>query len=243
MNRYILLAGLTLSSLPACSENTRPGRVLMTEDTRDRYVQLREGRAGYGLCRIGHVENRPDLEDLWEVHGNLDFICREIHGVDNPRIVIESKNKAHYQVVCKWGDRDALKVIAKPLGLLVTEEEREFQAVAIRVSPRGHRLKRAAKGKQVHVADICCDVDGRWPLDGVTADELAWFLETRYREPVVNLTGLEGRWSIFLSDKAGSVPPSVDEKTQLDDLDLELRREKVKIPVTVVKDKPKNESK
>ena len=42
-------------------------------------------------------------------------------------------------------------------------------------------------------------------FDGVTADDLARFLETRYRRPVVNLTALEGRWSILLSEKAGKM--------------------------------------
>ena len=51
----------------------------------------------------------------------------------------------------KWGDRDALKVIAKPLGLQVAQEEREIQALTIRASPGGHRLKPAAKWKQVKV--------------------------------------------------------------------------------------------
>lgn len=241
MYRLALFAGLMLS-LSACA-GTRPGKVILTEDSKERYVQLREGRPGYVLSTIGHVENRPDLKDVREVHGDLGFICTEIHGVDNPRIVIESKNKAHYQVVYKWGDRDALKVIAKPLGLQVNQEEREIQALTIRASPGGHRLKPAAKGKQAKVEDVCCDVEGRWPLDGVTADELARFLETRYRRPVVNLTGVEGRWSILLSEKAGKMWPSAGEKAQLDDLGLELRWEKVKVPVTVVKDKPKEEGK
>jgi hypothetical protein len=218
-----------------------PGRVILTEDTKDRYVQLREGRAGYVLGRSGHAENRPDLDDLTEVHGDLDFICSEIHGVSNPRIVVESKNKGHYQVTYKRGDREALKVIARPLGLVVAEEERAIQAITIRESPGGNRLKPAGKERQVKVEDVCCDVEGRWPLSGVTADELARFLETRYRRPVVNLTSLDGRFSILLSEKAGKSRPRADEKVQLDDLGLELRWEKVTISVTVVKDKPKGE--
>lgn len=237
MYRIALIAGLALP-LSACT-GIRPGKVILTEDSKERYVQLREGSAGYVLRTIGHVENRPELKDLQEVHGDLDFICTEIHGVDNPRIVVESKSKHHYQVVYKWGDRKALKVIAKPLGLVVTREERQVPALTIRESVGGHRLKRAEKGRQVKVEVICCDIDGRWPLDGVSADELARFLEIQYRRPVVNLTALDGRWSILLSEKAGTTWPSADEKAQLDELGLELRWGKVKIPVTVVKDKPK----
>jgi hypothetical protein len=217
--------------------------VILTEDTQDGYVQLREGRGGYVLKRPGQIENRPDLKDLGELHGDLDFICTELHGTENPRIVIESKNKRSYQVVSNLRDRDALKVIAKPLGLLVTQEEREIRAITIRVAPEGHRLKPAAKGKQVKVEDVSCEADGRWPLDGVTADELARFLEIRYRRPVINQTALEGRWSILLSEKAGKMGPSADDTAPLDDVGLELRWEKVKIPVTVVKDKPKEAGK
>ena len=216
----------------------RTGKVIFTEDGKDRYVQLRESQPGYVLRRNGHVENRPDLKDLVEVHGDLEFICTEIHGVQNPRIVIESKNEAHYQVTFPWGDREALKVIAKPLGLHVVQEEREILALTIRVSPGGHRLKAAKKGKQIKVEEVCVR-DGGWPLDGATMDQVARFLETRYRRPVVNRTSLEGGWSILLSEKVVRIWPAANERAQLDDLGLELRWEKVKVLVTVVKDMAK----
>ncbi len=234
MSQVRIVAGLVLA-LVGCA-SIGPGKLLVTEDTKDRYVELREDPWGSYVSKIGHVNNRPDLKHMREVHGNLEFICTEIHGLSNPRIVIESKNKAHYQVVYKWGDYDALKVIAKPLGLLVTQEEREIQALTVRVSLGSHHLRPATKSKQFKLEDVCSDSEGRWPLDGVTADELARFLETRYRHPVVNLTGLEGKWSILLSDKAGRKCPAATEKVQLDDLGLDLGWEKVKIPVTVVKD-------
>jgi hypothetical protein len=232
VDRFALFACLTL---PACA-GIGPGKVLLTEDTRDHYVQLREGRPGYVLSTIGHVESRPDLKDLREVHGNLDFICAEIQGLKNPRIVIESKNKAFYQVVYRWGDREALKVIAKRLGLVVAQEDREIAAITIRASVEGHKLKPAANAKQVNVEDIACDVEGRWLLDGVTVNDLARFLEIRSRRPVVNLTSLDGRWSILLSEKAVKRWPGAGETARLDDLGLELRWEMVKIPITVVKD-------
>jgi len=236
MNRCVLLIGLAIS-LPACW--IRPGKVILIEDTKDCYVVLREGRAGYVLTRNGQVENRTDLKDLREVHGDLEFICSEIHGVGSPRIVIESKNKRNYQVMYKWEDRQALDVIAKPLGLVVAKEEREIQAITIRVLPGGPRLKPAAKDKLLKVKDVYCDTDGRWPLDGANADDLARFLENRYRRPVANLTSLEGRWSILLSEKAGKSWPAAGEKIQLDNLGLEMQWERVNLLVTVVKDKVK----
>jgi hypothetical protein len=229
------IAGLAVWLLTTAS--IRGGKIILTEDTKDRYVQLRTGGWGsYILSKPTYVKNRGELEQVHEVHGDLKFICSEIHGVDNPRIVIESKNQARYQVIYKYGDREALKVIAKPLGLTVTHEEREIRAITVRVSEGGHRLKPAAKGKKVKIEEVC-SVEGRWPLDGVSADELARFLERRYHEPVVNLTSLKGTWSMLLSHEAGNFWPSANEKKQLDDLGLELRWEKVRIPVTVVKDK------
>lgn len=223
--------------LPACG-GIHPGKVILTEDTNNRYFQLREGRGGYVMSRGIQIKNRPELGYLTEVHGDLQFICTDINGLENPRIVIESKNKGHYQVVFQREDPEALKLLAKPLGLVVSQEEREIQAITIRVSAGGPRLKTAGKGQRVKIEDVCCNVDGQWPLDGVTADELARFLETRYRKPVVNLTSLKGVWSILLSRKAGIEGPEPDKKTHLDDLGLELQWEKVKIPVTVIKDKP-----
>jgi hypothetical protein len=237
MCRFALVVPLMLM-LSACT-GPLPGRVLLTEDTKDQYVQLREE---WGSCQIitsGHVEDRPDLKALRELHGDLSFICTEIHGVQNPRIVIESENKGQYQVVYSLGDRNkTLEVIAKPLGLVVTREEREVKAITIRETPGGHRLRRAAEDKRTDVDRVCCNSYG-WLLDGVTADELARFLETRYCRRVVNLTSLEGRWSILLSEKAAKMGPPNGDPAALDDLGLELRWEKVKIPVTVVKDKPK----
>ena len=56
---------------------------------------------------------------------------------------------------------------------------------------------------------------------------------------VVNLTSLEGRWSILLSAMAAKRLPAAGEKIQLDDLGLEIQWDKVKLLVTVVKDKAK----
>jgi len=239
MNRTGLLAGLALL-LSGCPQS-RLGKVILTEDTDARYVQLRGGEPHVVYSIIGQVDHRPELDSMRQVNGDLDFICRDIQGVRNPRIVIESKDKRPYHVVFKWGDQEALKVIAKPLGLIVAQEEREIRAITIRQSAGGHRLKPAAEGKRVELEEVCGNEDGTWPLEGVTADELARFLETRYWVPVVNLTSLRGRWSIILSREAEKLNLWLEDGQirQLDDLGLELKWEKIKIPVTVVNNAPR----
>jgi len=214
-----------------------PGDVILIEDTKDRYVELRIGE--YGVCQSGGLlpENRPDLKQMHALNDDLYRICRMINGQNNPRIVIETKNKGYYQVVCKWGDREALKVIARPLGLVVVEEEREVPVITIRESAGGHKLKQSAKVTKTKMEDVCCDVEGRWPLEGVTIDDLAQFLEPHYSRPVVNKTTLQGQWSILLSNGTEKMPLREGEIAQLDNLGLVLQMEKVKIRVTVVKDK------
>jgi hypothetical protein len=215
--------------------------VLFVADSNGHYVELREGQGGSTFSGPGQVKDRPELKGLRKVHGDLPDICREMHGVDNPRIVIEAKDRKSYQVVFNKGE-ESLKLIAKHLGLAVVLEERKIDAITLRVSRRGHRLKAAAKGKRVDLAreiGISRDEEGRWQFEGITADELARFLEADFRRPVVNLTSLKGRWSVTLSNEAVKNCPSADETTTLDDLGLELQWEKVKVPVTVIKDKSK----
>ncbi len=212
------------------------GREILTEEKNGCYVQVRTGREGYVQRGSGRIENRPDLENLIAVHGDLHFICQEINGVTNPRIVVESTNKNHYQVTFKQDDRESLKVLAKALNLVVTEEEREISALAIRVSPNGHRLKPSANGRNLKADEISVGDNG-WPLDGITMDEFARFFERRYNLPVANLTELNGEWSILLSKKVARLVPEGNEKRELDDLGLTMQREQCKVLVTVVKDR------
>jgi Protein of unknown function (DUF3738) len=214
-----------------------PGDIIFIEDTKDRYVELRVGEHGVGQSGGLLPENRPDLKQMHDLNDDLDRICRIIHGQNNPRIVIETKNKGYYQVVYKWGDREALKVIARPLGLVVIEEDREVPVITIRESAGGHKLKQSAKITKTKMEEICCDVEGRWPLEGVTVNDLARFLESHYSRPVVNKTTLQGQWSILLSSEAEKIRLREGEIAQLDNLGLVLQMEKAKIRVTVVKDK------
>lgn len=242
MVRLVGLVFLTLVT-SGCAEY-RSGKAIFLEDSEQRYVELRKGQAGYVSVAPALIEGRPELKEMREVHGDLDFICRELNGPSNPRIVVESKDKSHYEVVSKWEDRDALGVVAKALDLSVAEEERTIPAMTIRVSAGGHRMRPAAPDEKCESVDkVYCDDEGRWPLNGVTIDEFALFLESRYRRPVVNLTEIKGRWSIVLSAMGGKSWPNANEKRPLDDLGLEVQWENIKLPVIVVKDLPKNDGK
>jgi hypothetical protein len=224
-----------------------PGKTLYEEDTEDRYVLVREGHPGHVYSIGATVKQRPVLHPsntarnpklrFAEINGDLDFIADEILG-DDQRFVVESTNTRSYQVTYQLGDRDALKVVATALGLVVTREEREISAIGVREAPGGHRLKPAPPGEPIDLKQVYLRND-TWPLEGATMDDLARFLEMRLRRPVVNLTSLERRWSIPLSDRAAKSRPSAQETLPLDDTGLELRWEKVKVLVTVLKDQPK----
>jgi hypothetical protein len=238
-SQYLLvllaITGL-LNATFGCSPNDAPGKVIFSESTEHRYLILREGRSGYVQSISARAPDRPELKGLREVHGDLKFICTEIHGVDRPRIVVETKNRERYQVVFQSRDHDALKTIAKSLGLVVADEEREIACATIRVSQGGHRLKSASHGQIFDFGRVAPREDGSWPLDGATLDDLARFLEYRHYRVVVNKTGLEGRWCINLSFQASKKYPRPNAKEILDDLGLELKHENVKVLVTVVKD-------
>jgi hypothetical protein len=109
-----------------CSQDTGPGDVIFTENSVEHFVVLGSGRPGYVKIGDTVAKERPDLRDLREVHGDLRFIFAEIHGIDKSRIVVEASDKKCYQAVFQRGDREALKLIAKPLGPVVTREEREL---------------------------------------------------------------------------------------------------------------------
>jgi hypothetical protein len=216
---------------------------LFVDSSPDHFVELREGARGYCSSGSSHNDALHDLKNLQEVNGNLEWVCSSILG-DNPRLVVETKKKNDcYRATFHWGDREALDRIAVYLNLAVAVEEREIDAITIREVPAGHRLKPFdGRWKETVESAMCVttryDDEGHWNLNGFTVDELARLLETRFRRPVTNLTSIEGQWSITLEDKLTRVGPSQSEVRPLGDLGLELRWEKVRIPVTVVKDRP-----
>ena len=227
------IIGLLLSVI-GCSGIGAPGELIFSEDTKDRYLVVRTGRPGYVKSVTAEVPDRPELQHLREVHGGLKFICSEIHGVSKPRLVVETKNSKCFQVVYQWGDYDALKSLGKALGLVVAEEEREILCATIRESPGGHRMKAPTTRKMPK--EVFTNADGSALLDGATIDDLARYLEECHYRPVVNKTGLNGRWCINLSFKARKSYPTPNGKVMLDDLGLELKLENTKVLVTVVKD-------
>ena len=113
-----------------------------------------------------------------------------MHGIDHPKIVIETKNTKGYEVIFNPDDPKALEIVAQQLGMMASEEEREISALQITVAPGSHpkEVKKPAKPQW----DSCETSDGLWPLHGVSVDELALFLESRLRRPVVDKTGLAG---------------------------------------------------
>jgi Protein of unknown function (DUF3738) len=235
--RFVLIAVIAIT-LSSCDPYGR-GKVLFTEDTKDRYVVIREDPGHAESCNDAHDDPRPDLPHLREVRGDLKFIFSVLHS--NPRIVVEAKDLRSYQVVYHPWDSEKVTVVAKLLGLVVVQEERAIDAITIREAPLGHRLTPAAEGKQADVARVVMRGD-EWPLDGVTLDELARFLEGQYNRPVVNLTSVEGRWSMRLSAEAVKKWPGPGKMKPLDETGLDLRWERVTTPVTVVKDKPNKET-
>jgi len=233
-NSMLLVFGILLSSC------TLPSTLVYLEDTEERYIEIREVQ-GQGVGTSGaRVAHRPSWVNS-TIEGNLIYILEGLHG-QNPRIVIESSNRRSYQVIYQIGDKGALHVVARELGCVVSQEDRNVYAFTIRVQPGGHRLKPAAEGQTVNPEQVFGSRDEGYPLEGATMDDLAKFLEIQYRYPVVNLTSLDGRWSIRLAHDTGFLRPQSKTPTKtiwpLDDTGLELRVEKVKIPVTVVKDKP-----
>ena len=234
--RVLFAFSLLLCIAPACGGcySSRPGSLIAVEDAGGRYIELRKGRGSHVSSLPGSVEGRPDLTPMREVHGDLDFICTDVH--PGPRIVVESKNRASYQVLYTWADRGSvLDVIAEPLGLVVALEEREVWAVAIRVPPEGHRLQPAPEGEPAESGDPCTNEE----VLHMTMDDLARNLETRWRRPVVNLTALEGRWTVRLPRRVRNIGWQLIEgdAAPFENSGLELRLEKVRLPVTVVMDK------
>jgi hypothetical protein len=66
---------------------------------------------------------------------------------------------------------------------------------------------------------------------------VAAFLERQYRKPVVDLTRLDGYWTLQISDKNGKIYPSLnDSPMPLDGTGLELKWEKVNADVLVIED-------
>lgn len=150
-----------------------------------------------------------------------------------------------YEVVFDPADTRALEVVAKQLDMTVGEEDREILALRLTVAKGGHHLKQVKKPDKPQWNSCVTDKTPQgverhwvWPLPGVSMDELALFLESRSRRPVVNMTNLTGYYSLELSDESVKLwPQETNETKALDQTGLEIRWERTKTRVLVVKDK------
>ena len=211
-------------------------KVIFQRDTPKQYIRITKGNPRIVAMGGQQLPHRPDIKHPRRVEGNLKCIFEEIHGIDRPKIVVETSNRKGYEVIYDPDDQTALKVVAEKLGLEVGEEMREIRALVLSIDPQGHQLKKCPKPAKPQW-DIAIEGD-KWPLHGVTMDELTQFLESRYRRPVVNQTGLSGYYTFELSNDSVKQWPQRRGKFQkLDDTGLRIRWEKVKTKVLVVKDK------
>ena len=190
-----------------------------------------------GLLSSGSVTipDRPELKDYVKINGDLDFVFRGL--VSGPRIVVETKKPGFYEVVCHAYDDEAINVVAKALGLVVEKNKRVVPAIAMTESKGGHRLKGVPAPKEPFDLDkIAMRILDLWVLDSATLDELAAFLEQRFRRTVVNKTGIKGHWRVELSHKASRMMPYEEQVLPLGETGLNLKWEDEELVVTVVKD-------
>ena len=211
--------------------------VIFEEDSPARYLRIKKGNPDIESTSGEQLPQRKDIKYPRKVEGDLRFIFETMHGWDHPRIVVETSNKKGFEVVYNPDDAKALEIVAGQLGMTVGEGDREILALAITVGKDGHHLKPVDKPATPQW-DSCVTQDDIWPLHGITLDELARFLEARFRRPVVNKTGLNGYYWLELSGKTVRVWPQREDETKpLDQTGLQLHWERVKTKVLVVKDK------
>ena len=201
--------------------------VIYLEDSPARYLQIKKGNPGVVSFSGARLPHRKDIRYPRNIEGNLNTIFSEMYG--HPKIVVETKNHKGYEVVYDTDDKQAMQIVAKQLGMTVTEEEREILALRITVAKDGHHLKKVKK------PDKPLDIQS---LHGVTMDELALFLEARFSRPMINKTGLEGYYWLELSDETTKLfPQKIGEKKVLDKTGLQIHWERTKTKVLVIKDK------
>jgi hypothetical protein len=229
MCRYTLMASMSMAIMSCSHDET-----INIEDSCERYLLLRRSHSSSILTTVASVKHRPTSESSRRVRGDLRWICTEIHGVDNPRILIEAKRDSYYEVIYQVKDAKALELIAGWLDLVVVREERNCKAITIRTMLDGHCLKPSPK-EAFTLDDVTTDEQQNWRLEGATMDDLARFLEWRLRTPVVNRTLLQGHWSVSLSPEVGKTVPT--NEYRIHGLGLILSMEDCRIPMLVVKER------
>lgn len=210
--------------------------VIYEEDTPAHYLQIRKGRPGVVAFGPAQLPHRKDIKWPRMVEGDLETVFSVMYGIDHPKIVVETSNKKGYEVIFNPDDEKAMEIVAGQLGMAIGKEEREILALQITVDEGGHKLKQVEKPEkpQWHPA-VKDDV---WSLHGVTLSELALFLESRIRRPVVDKTGLDGYYWVELLDETVRLwPQKLDEIKPLDQTGLRLSWKRTKTMVLVVRDK------
>lgn len=126
------VVGCVIYAISGC-HRIRESRLLLTIDTKERYVQLNEGRPHYVWRKIGHIDGRPELTDLSDINGGLDWVFAELLGDQSARIIVESKNASPYHLVFPYKDRGVLPLVADALDLAVTTEQRMIDGIDTQV--------------------------------------------------------------------------------------------------------------
>jgi len=242
----IFLAVLLLSCKPSPfgrdDKEKVAGKALFEKDDIENYIKIMKSDSSWAYADWAKIEGHK--KEYRVVNGSLQFVFETVYGWDKPRIFVECENKKRYKIIFNPDDPNALHTIASQLGLQAKEQDREIWALGIRVSKSGHTLRKKEiehewiRRKLENNQFSCrCDRDGNWPLDGVSTQNLAAFLERQYRKPVVDLTGLDGYWTLQISDKNGKIFPRLnDSPMPLDGTGLELKWEKVNTDVLVIED-------
>ena len=218
--------------------------VIYEEDSPTRYLRITKGNPDITARGRSGVPDRKYIDDPTRIEGDLPWIFREMYR--HPKIVVETQNTKGYEVIYTPDeDSKVLEIVAKHLGMTVSEGKREIPVLQITVAKGGHHLKQVAKPDKPQWDSCVMDKTPEgaerhwvWPLHGVTLDEVALFLESQYRRPVVNMTGLTGYYWLELSDETGRRwPQKMGEIEPLDQTGLQLHWERTKTKVLVVKDK------
>ena len=219
--------------------------VVYEEDSPARHLRITKGDPGVVCCAGANLPHRKDIDYPRRVEGDLRTIFTEMYGIDHPRIVVETKSKKGYEVIFDPDDKKAMEIVANQLGMAVGKEDREILAMQITIAQDGHHLQEVKKPAEpqwdacvTDKAPTAAERHWVWPLHGVSMDELALFLESRYRRPVVNKTGLDGYYWLELSDEAAKLwPQELDEIKPLDQTGLRLCWKPTTTTVLVVKDR------
>ena len=206
------------------------------EDHDQRYLRIDRGDAGVVRTHPAKVKHRDDLRLARYINGDVRFLFETLYGWDKPRIVVETRNRNGYAVTFDGYDDEAIQIVARELDLAISMEFREIYALVITRTIKPLKMEKVEKPEEPF--EPLAKREG-WPIKAMSMDEVAQFLEGRYRRPVVNATGIDGYYTfIFSNDAAKMWPQTIEEVKKLDDTGLQIKWEKKKIEVLVIKDKP-----